>query len=264
MYYRVKQFNTLKVEITDEIALIRFNRPEAHNAANIEMSYERLEVYRGVSEDSAIKAVIITGNEKAYCAGGDLAAFSQFDEASAKEFGLRGLEYQKILMNMPKPTIAAVSGFAFGGGMEHVLLCDLRIAAENAKFALPEINVGIFPGGGGTKRLVQNVSICKAKELIFFGEPITAEIALEIGLINKVVPIEDLLGEAYAWADKLCKKPPLSLASAKALINSAWGSPTEVGIEEEVNRWAQIYGTEDQKEGMMAFLEKRKPEFKGK
>lgn len=264
MNYLKKQYNTLKVTVSDGIAVIQFNRPEAMNAANIEMSFERLEVYSGVSQDPEVKVVIVTGNEKAYCAGGDLVAFSQFDVSQAQEFGLRGLEYQKVLMDMPKPTIAAVAGFAFGGGMENVLLCDLRIAADNAKFALPEINVGIFPGGGATQRLVQNVSICKAKELIFLGEAMNAEQAYETGLINKVVPLESLMDEAMNWAKKLCKKPPLSLGVAKSLINHAWGTSIHEGIHAEVKAWATIYSTADQTEGMQAFLEKRKPVFMGK
>lgn len=264
MDYLKKQYSTLKVEVREQVAVIRFNRPEAMNAANIEMSFERLEIYEAVSKDPNVRVVIVTGNEKAYCAGGDLAAFSRFDPAAAKKFGERGLKYQKILEEMPKPTIAAVAGFAYGGGMENVLLCDLRIAADNAKFALPEIKVGIFPGGGATQRLLQNISLCKAKEMIFLGESIDAQTALEIGLINKVVPLENLMTEAFAWARKLCKKPPLSIKAAKALINGAWGTKTIDGVALESEAWAQIFGTEDQKEGMNAFLEKRKPNFTGK
>lgn len=264
MLYRHKNYNTMKIVFKDEIAIVYFNRPEALNAANIEMSYERLEIFKGLSDDPEVKVVIITGNNKAYCAGGDLAAFSEFDSEDAKTFAKRGLEYQKVLMDMPKPTISAIAGYAFGGGMENVLLCDLRIAANNAKFALPEINVGIFPGGGATQRLVQNVSICKAKEMIFLGEPIDAEKAYEMGIVNKVVPIEKLMEEALDMATKLCAKPPLSLSKAKHAINSAWGNDIYSGMELEIDAWANIYSTYDQKEGMNAFLEKRKPEFKGK
>lgn len=263
MNYREKKYNTMKVEFRDEIAIVSFDRPDALNAANIEMSYERLEIFSGVSEDPKVKVVIITGNEKAYCAGGDLAAFSKFDVEDAEEFARRGMEYQKVLMDMPKPTIAAVAGYAFGGGMESVLLCDLRITATNARFALPEINVGIFPGGGATQRLVQNISICQAKEMIFLGEPIDAEKAYEMGIVNKVVPVEELMEEALEMASKLCAKPPLSLSKAKHAINSAWGTDIYSGMELEIDAWANIYSTYDQKEGMEAFLEKRKPKFKG-
>lgn len=264
MDYLNKVYNTMQVERRDGIAIVRFDRPEAMNAANVEMSMERVEIYSGVAYDPEVKVVIITGNEKAYCAGGDLAAFSQFDPTQAKEFAMRGLNYQKILMDMPKPTIAAVSGYAFGGGMENVLLCDLRIAADNAKFALPEIKVGIFPGGGGTQRLVQNTSICKAKEMIFLGEPIDAAEALELGIINKVVPATELMESAMGWAKKLCCRPPLALRAAKRAINAAWNLDIYAGMELEISDWSDLYATEDQKEGMNAFLEKRRANFAGK
>ena len=264
MSYRDKSYNTMKITVEDKIAIVTFNRPDVMNAANEEMSYERLEIYSEISRDPQIKVLIITGNEKAYCAGGDLAAFSKFNAPQAKEFAERGVAYQRVLMDMPKPTIAAIAGYAFGGGMENVLLCDLRIAADNAKFCLPEINVGIFPGGGGTQRLVQNISICQAKEMIFLGKQIDAQTACDLGLINKVVPLDQLMDAAMDWAKKLCAKPPLGLKMAKQAINSAWNVDIYTGMELETQAWAALYATEDQKEGMEAFLEKRKPLFKGR
>ena len=261
--YLEKNYHTLRVDRKDGIAVVRFNRPEAMNAANIEMSMERVELYAGLAYDPDVKVVIITGNEKAYCAGGDLAAFSRFDQAEAKAFAMRGLDYQKLLMDMPKPTIAAVAGYAYGGGMENVLLCDLRIAAENARFALPEIKVGIFPGGGGTQRLVQNTSICKAKEMIFFGEPIDAQEAYRLGIVNKVVPTGALMDAAMDWAKRLCRRPPAALREAKKAVNAAWGSDIYAGMEREIEAWSGLYGTADQKEGMSAFLEKRRANFTG-
>lgn len=263
MDYLSKDYHTMRVALKDGVATVTYDRPEAMNAANVEMSYERLEIFSALAYDERVRAVIITGNKKAYCAGGDLAAFSKFDPAQAKEFATRGFDYQKVLMNMPKPTIAAVSGYAFGGGMESVLLCDLRIAADNAKFALPEIKVGIFPGGGATQRLVQNVSICKAKEMIFFGDAIDAETALQLGLINKVVPYEQLLSTAEEWAQKLLRRPPLALRAAKKAINAAWSVDILAGMEMEIEAWSDLYATQDQKEGMHAFLEKRKATFTG-
>jgi enoyl-CoA hydratase len=263
MSYRDKSYETMTLEFRGPVAIVRFNRPDAMNAANVPMSFERLEIYEGLSADHEVRAVIITGSDKAYCAGGDLAAFVRFDSEKALEFAERGMAYQKVLMDMPKPTIAAVAGYAFGGGMENVLLCDLRIAAENAKFALPEINVGIFPGGGGTQRLVQNTSICKAKEIIFFGKPIDAETALEMGIVNKVVKLENLLDAAMEWAEKLCEKAPLALAAAKRMVNEAWNRDVDTGMRMEIEAWAKIYDTKDQKEGMRAFLEKRPPDFTG-
>jgi enoyl-CoA hydratase/carnithine racemase len=263
MSYRNKPYNTMLLTVEGDIAILKFNRPEAMNAVNEEMSYERLEILGGLAQDAEIKVVIITGGDSVYCAGGDLVSFSKFGVADARKFADRGLAYQKVLADMPKPTIAAVAGYAFGGGMENMLMCDLRIAADTAKFGLPEINVGIFPGGGGTQRLVQNVSICKAKEMIFFGEPIDAPTALNLGLINKIVPVSELMTAARDWARKLARKPPLALRTAKMAINAAWSSSTETGLNLESSAWAMIYGTADQKEGMQAFLEKRKPVFKG-
>ncbi|NPV26476.1 MAG: enoyl-CoA hydratase/isomerase family protein [Firmicutes bacterium] len=264
MSYRDKKYNTMLVTVEDDIAIIQFNRPEALNAVNEEMSYERLEIFAGVAQDPEVKVVIITGGEKVYCAGGDLVSFSKFGVVEARAFADRVVANQKLLADMPKPTIAAVAGYAFGGGMENVLMCDLRIAADNAKFALPEINVGIFPGGGGTQRLVQNISICKAKEMIFFGEPIDAQTALALGIINKVVPLAELMDTAKAWAKKLAKKPPIALRMAKMAINAAWSCDIDTGLKLESDAWAMVYGTEDQKEGMRAFIEKRKPNFKGR
>lgn len=262
--YLTKDYQTMKVSLDEEgIAVVQFNRPDALNAANIEMSVERLAIFSALSADEAVKVVIITGDEKAYCAGGDLAAFSQFNVSEALTFSARGLAYQKVLMDMPKPTIAAVAGYAFGGGFENVLLCDLRIAAANAQFSLPEINVGIFPGGGGTQRLVQHISPALAKELIFLGTRIDAQKAYELGLVNKVVAVDELLEEAFIWARKLTLKPPLAIKQAKAAINHAWGTTIEVGMDYEVTSWSALFGTADQKEGMQAFLDKRKPKFLG-
>jgi enoyl-CoA hydratase/carnithine racemase len=251
----------MKLSVAEGIAIVQFDRPEAMNAANLEMSYERVEIYSGLSQDDEVKVVIVTGNEQAYCAGGDIQTFAKFGVVEASEFAKRGVQYQKLLMDMPKPTIAAISGYAFGGGLESVLLCDLRIASESALFALPEINVGIFPGGGGTQRLVQNISNCQAKEMIFLGTRIDALKAYEMGLINKVVPQEQLLEEAMKWAKKLCQKSTISLQLAKKAVNAAWGIDIYSGMDMETQAWASLFGTNDQKEGMNAFLEKRKARF---
>lgn len=253
----------MKLTFEDEIAIVKFDRPEAMNAANIEMSHERVEIYRGLAQDDSVKVIIITGGDKVYCAGGDLAAFSKFNQQEAQEFIDRGVEYQTLLMDMPKPTIAAIAGYAYGGGMENVLLSDLRIAADNAKFALPEIGVGIFPGGGATQRLIQNIPIAKAKEMIFFGKPIDAKTACDIGIINTVVSPELLMDEARSWAKRLLRLSPLALAAAKKSINSAWNLDIYNGMQAEADTWAELFASHDQKEGMNAFLEKRYPKFKG-
>lgn len=262
--YLTKTFETMKVTVENGVAVVQFDRPEAKNAANVQMSYDRLEIFKGISEDKTVRVVIITGNDEAYCAGGDLAAFSKFGVKEAGEFARRGVEYQKILSQMPQPVIAAVAGYALGGGMENMLMTDLRIAAENAQFGLPEINVGIFPGGGGTQRLIQNLPVAIAKEMIFFGKTISAQEALRWGLVNAVVPLEELMPTAKKWAERLMRKPPMALESAKAAVNNAWNMDITTGMDYETLLWAKLYATEDQKEGMNAFLEKRKPNFRGR
>lgn len=261
--YREKQYSTILLTIDENVAIIQFNRLEAMNALNIEMGNERNEILAAIAADPEIKAVILTGGKKVFCAGGDLATFVNFSIVEARAHAERILAGERLLANFPKPTIAAVAGFALGGGMEMVLMCDLRIASENAKFGQPEINVGIIPGAGATQRLVQHTSICKAKEMIFLGDVIDAPAALDLGIINKIVPVDDLLPTAKSWAHKLVHKPPLALNMAKKLINNAWSCDIETGMSMEADAWGFLYGTEDQKEGMRAFLEKRKPTFKG-
>lgn len=264
MSYRDKQYQYIIVTVENGIAIVKYNRPEALNAVNFEMMVERSEVYAGVAVDPEVKVVISTGNERAYCAGGDLKAFASYGVKEAREFADGVVTGSSIVYNMPKPTIAMVAGVCMGGGMESVLNHDLKIAADNAKFALPEINVGIYPGGGATQRLPQLVSLSKAKELIYFGEPFDAQTALELGIINQVVPLAELQETTMKWAKKLAQKPGFALRMAKESMNAAWSSSLERGLQIETHGWAMCYGTQDQKEGMAAFIEKRKPVYSGK
>lgn len=264
MSYRDKKYNTMLVSVEDDIAIVQYNRPEAMNGVNEELSIERVEVLNAVAQDPEIRAVIITGGEKNFGAGGDLVAMSKYSVVDARTLSDRLQANQRALNDMPKPTIAAVAGYALGGGMENVMMCDLRIAADNAKFGLPELGAGVFPGSGGTYRLVQHVSPCKAKELIFMGEIIDAQTALSLGIINKVVPLAELMDTARAWAKKLAKKPPVALKTAKMAINTAWGCDSNTFMKLESEAWSLMFGTEDQKEGMQSFIEKRTPSFKGR
>jgi enoyl-CoA hydratase len=264
MSYRDKQYENIIMKYVGNVAIMQFNRPEALNAMNVAMGRERVEVFNYINEDPEIKVLIMTGDERAYCAGGDLAAMAGFDVEKALGSVAVNLRSQRALMNLRPVTIAAIAGYCFGGGTETILNCDLRIAADNALFALPEINVGIYPGGGATQRLIQNISICRAKEMILFGGRIDANTACDWGIVNKVVPLDKLMDTAMEWAEKLCRRPTVALGWAKQLINEAWGTPTDVGIEREGKQWAQLFNTEDQREGMRAFLEKRKPVFVGK
>lgn len=264
MSYRDKQYKYIIVTVEDGIATVKFNRPEALNAVNYDMMMERAEVYNEIAIDPEIRVMISTGDERAYCAGGDLKAFVNFGVKEAREFADGVVKASQVVNNMSIPTISMISGICMGGGLESVLNHDLKIAADNAKFALPEINVGIYPGGGATQKLPQIMSLTKAKELIFFGEPFDAQTALELGIINKVVPLAELKDTTMKWAKKLASKPAFSLRMAKESVNAAWSSSLEKGLQIETHGWAMCYGTEDQKEGMTAFIEKRKPTYKGK
>jgi enoyl-CoA hydratase len=181
----------------------------------------------------------------------------------AREVADKVVQSGLSLVNLPKPTIAMIAGYCMGGGFENAMCCDLRVAADNAKFALPEINVGIFPGGGATQMLPQHVSLCQAKEIIFLGETFSAEKALSLGLVNMVVPLDKLKETTMGLAYLLSKKPAFSLRMAKEALNAAWSSSLEKGLQIETNGWAMSYGTKDAKEGMQAFLEKRKPVYTG-
>lgn len=263
MSYRDKEYQFIKVTIENDVAIVQYNRPQALNAANAQLVMERNEAIYEAGLDPEIKVLIMTGNEKAYSAGGDLAAMVHYGVTGAREFADKVVQSGLSLYNLPKPTIAMIAGYCMGGGFENALCCDLRIAADNAKFALPEINVGIFPGGGATQRLPQHVSLCKAKELVFLGETFDAQTALELGLVNKVVPLEQLKDATMELAHKLAKKPAFSLRMAKEALNAAWSSSLEKGLQIETHGWAMTYGTKDAKEGMNAFLEKRKPFYTG-
>ncbi len=264
MSYRDKQYNTIIMKYVGNVAIMQFNRPEALNAVNMEMALERNEVYHNINADPEIKVLILTGNERAYCAGGDLAAFANYNEPEAYEYAMRTVSNQRYAMSIRPVIIAAVAGYCFGGGMESALAADLRIAADNAVFSQPETSVGILPGGGGTQRLIQNISICRAKELIIMGSRIDAQTAYDWGIVNKVVPVDQLMDTAMEWAQKISRRPTIAIESAKNLINQAWGTKTYDGLQAEGEAWAKLFSTEDQKEGARAFLEKRKPVFKGK
>lgn len=259
MSYRDKDYEFIKVSIEDDIAIVQYNRPQALNAANAKLVMERNEAISAAGLDPKIKVLIITGDDKAYSAGGDLAAMVNYGVKEAREFADKISAASLALTNLPKPTIAMIAGICFGGGFENALSCDLRIAADNARFALPEINVGIYPGAGATQRLPQHVSLCKAKELVFLGEQFDAQTALQMGLVNKVVPLVELKDTTMALARKLSSKPAFSLRMAKESLNAAWSTSLEKGMQIETHGWALTYGTKDAKEGMHAFLEKRKP-----
>ncbi|HRX21299.1 MAG TPA: enoyl-CoA hydratase-related protein [Syntrophomonadaceae bacterium] len=251
-------YQYISLERCEGIAIIRLQRPEALNALNRQMIEELEQCFMELEADKKAGAIIITG-EKHFAAGADINDMLEFSPEQARAFSFRHC-FARIEA-FPKPVLAAVSGFALGGGMELTLVCDWRIADKTARFGLPEINLGIFPGAGGTLRLPRLIGTARAKEMIFSGGTIKAEQALEYGLINQIA--EDALAETIKTAKMLAGKPPIALKLAKQCISQAFDIDGVKAIEFESIAWASCFATRDQREGMQAFTEKRKPEFQG-
>jgi enoyl-CoA hydratase/carnithine racemase len=254
----------INFEKRDGIGWVQFNRPEKLNALNPDVLNDLQKAVAICEEDDDIRVVVFYGNEKAFVAGADIENMAKGDIKSA--YGLTDLtmRVQERIADLPKPTIAAISGYALGGGCELALCCDFRIASDSAVFGQPEITLGIIPGGGGTQRLTRLVGLGPATELIFTGEMIKAEKAERIGLVVKVVPLDQLEQEAEALASKLMERPALALRAAKTAIRKGLNTSLKEGLHIEQDLFCLLFGTEDQKEGMAAFLKKRKPHFKGK
>jgi enoyl-CoA hydratase len=256
--------NYQNILVTKEgaIGIIQLNRPKVLNALNFELMTELVNALEELDREAAVKVIILTGGERAFAAGADLAEMSQ---ATPVDLLLgRRFELWDRIRKISKPIIAAVSGYCLGGGNELAMNCDLIIASETATFGQPEVNVGIIPGAGGTQRLPRVVGKYKAMEMILTGKPISADEAFRIGLVNHVVPPESLMEEAKKIATDIALKPPISIRSAKEAILRAQDTTLEVGLEFERKAFYMLFATEDGKEGMKAFLEKRKPNFKGK
>jgi enoyl-CoA hydratase len=250
----------------DELAIITFNRPEVRNAINFLAIDEALEAAKKADADETVRALILTGaGEKAFIAGADIKELQQrntLTELGERSGRRRVLNH--LLETMSKPSIAAINGFAIGGGLEIALACTLRIASDTAKFGLSEINLGIMPGNGGTQRLPRLVGKGRAMEIILTGELIDAAEAYRIGLVNQVVPLAELMDYTRQLARKLTAKSPLALKMAKDAINTGLDLSLVEGIRYEQNNFAILCGSEDKKEGVAAFLEKRKPVFQGR
>lgn len=258
-------YNTLLYQKEDGIGIVTINRPKALNAYNSEVSIELYKVFGEIEEDPEVRVVILTGGgEKAFVAGADIVEMAPLDAAGIGKFASKARLAADKIYNLSKPVIAAVNGYALGGGCELALACDLRIASENARFGQLEINVGIIPGTGGTQRLPRLVGIARAKELIYTGDMIDAQTALSIGLVNKVVPLNKLMEEAKTLAKKMISKSGRILTLAKIAINSGMNMDLASGLDLEARCVGLCFETEDQKEGMKAFMEKRKAEFKNK
>ncbi|HOQ10697.1 MAG TPA: enoyl-CoA hydratase-related protein [Syntrophomonadaceae bacterium] len=255
-------FNHIVLEVSNYVATLTLNRPEVLNALNRSMVDEIDAAADIIARNRDIRVVLLTGAGKHFAAGADIKDMAQMvpDEARAFAFGST---FNK-LENLPQPVIAAVKGYALGAGFEMALTADIRLAGSSARFGLPEINLGIMPGAGGTQRLPRLIGCSQAKELIFLGHNIDAPTALELGLVNRVVADEELLDEAFKMAEKMSAKPPIALKMAKRTINTGLNLDIKSGTELEAISWSDLFATEDQKEGMKAFLEKRKPKFTGR
>jgi len=253
------------MEKTDGVGIIRIDRPEAMNSLNEQVLEELDAAVEQAENDPDVKAVIITGEGKAFVAGADIAEMQILDENAGYAFGRLGQQVFRRIEIMDKVVIAAVNGYALGGGCELAMACDIRIAGEKAKFGQPEVGLGIIPGYSGTQRLPRLVGKGKAMELIVTGAVISAETAEAIGLVNKVVSQDAVLNEALSLAKKIGANAPLAVSYAKKAIREGLEiSDMDQAIQVEAVLFGKCFATSDQKEGMTAFLEKRKPEFTGK
>lgn len=247
------------------VGILKINRPKSLNALNPATVKEIASCLDEIQQDGSIRCLIVTGEgDRAFVAGADISAMVTMTATEGHAFSALGLGVMRRLETLPIPVIAAVNGFALGGGTELALACDLIIAADKAKFGQPEINLGIIPGFGGTQRLARRIGLPRARELIYSGDMIDAETAFRMGLANKVVPLAELLNEAKALAHKLASKPPIAIHQAKMAINAGIDMDLDNGSRFENEAFALTFATEDKVEGMTAFLEKRTASFKGK
>lgn len=259
------EYPNLIVDIVDRTAIIKINRPKALNALNLEVLCNLRDVFKDLSINPKVLGVILTGEgEKAFVAGADIAAMQEMTVLNAKYFAEFGHTVMDAIENFSRPVIAAVNGFALGGGLELALSCDFIYASDAAKLGLPEVNLGIFPGFGGTQRLARAVGIHKAKELIYTAKMLTAADAKAIGLVNEVVPAADLLSTCQKVLETIYTKGPVAISVAKSLITAGANSSVEAGLKLEKHGFASVFSTEDKAEGMKAFVEKRPAQFKGK
>jgi enoyl-CoA hydratase len=254
------------IQITEQhiphVALIRLNRPKELNALNLQLMQELRDTLAQLDKNDAVRVIIITGNEQAFAAGADIKQMA--DRTAIDMLLIDQFSTWDQIRKTKKPIIAAVSGFALGGGCELAMTCDMIIASESARFGQPEIKIGVMPGAGGTQRLTKAIGKAKAMELVLTGRMLTAEEAHFYGLVNKVVPVEMYLQEASTLAKEIAQMSPIAAQLAKEAVNRSFETHLDEGLVLERKNFYLTFASEDQKEGMKAFVEKRKPEFKGR
>ena len=259
------QFETIILSIKDRIATITINRPDKLNALNAQCKKELSTAFNGLKSSADVDVVILTGSgEKAFIAGTDIGELTALNAKTGKDFADGGQAIFDQIQHLGKPVIAAINGYALGGGCELALACHIRIASENAKFGQPEVNLGIIPGYGGTQRLARTIGIGKATEMILTGNQIGATEALKLGLVTNVVPLPELLPAATSLAQTIAGKGQLAIRMSLKALNASLEMPLSEGLKVESSLFGECCTTEDFKEGTKAFLEKRKPAFKGK
>lgn len=256
------EYQTMELSVETPLATITLNRPDSRNALNREMASELARCLSEMERDDSIRCVILTGSERVFCAGADIREFADRSPVQMiREDHLRELWARTGAF--PKPLLAAISGYALGGGLELAMSCDMIIAAEGSKLGQPEVNLGLIPGGGGTQRLLRAVGKYRAMEMILLGSTVSAEEAAAYGLINRVVPPGRQLEETKKIALEIASKAPVAVRMAKVAINRAEEAGLTDGLEFERALFYSLFGTKDKDEGLRAFLEKRKPVFKG-
>ena len=257
-------FETIIFEKRNNIGYITFNRPDVLNAISTQLLTELKQAIEEIAQDKDIRVVIITGAGRAFMAGADISQLVKMNPLEVNEWNHRIVEYFGALEKLKQPVIAAINGFALGGGLEASLACDIRVAAENAKLGQPEVSLGIIPGGGGTPRLPRTVGTAKAMELLLTGDIIDAQEAYRIGLINKVVPEGEAVKAAEEIAARIIKRGPIATAMVKDAVVVGKDMPLDAAIDYAHKNLTLCFASEDAKEGLSAFLEKRSPEWKGK
>ncbi len=259
------EFEHVQVAVEDGVAVVRVDRPDKLNALNGALITQLDRAFRALAADDEVRTLVLTGSgEKAFVAGADIGELARMDPIGGVRTSRQGQDAFRFLEQMPKPVIAAVNGFALGGGLELALACHLRLASDNAKFGLPEVKLGIIPGYGGTVRLPRLVGKGRALELILTGEMIDAQEAYRIGLVNRVVPQGELLGTARGLAATIAANGPVAVALALEAVDNGLTATAEAAQRFESNLFGLLASTDDMREGMGAFLEKRKAKFTGK